>query len=246
MHPTLQRLVDANDELERAQRALEAAQEHRRQCARDLAQIEDVEERCSAAVFAYQRLGKGLSAPLAEAVTGLPGKQGVSRLLVLAGRIQYQPRGERPAYRHAVAEPEPPTEWREVEDFERDVVRTHIAHGEEYWIDEGLGWQRLTTPLSPAQAAEYLVDPTSAIAKSLGLTREEFVEYLSSYGTVRCEGRNKDGSPCKSSVAGPTGQLDAKIWKLANDQGGYCRRHGGDPEYDPRRLRAPHAHSASR
>jgi hypothetical protein len=246
MHPALQRLVDANDDLEHAERALEVAQEQRRHCARDLAQIEDHEERCSAAVFAYHRFGKGLSAPLAEAVTGLPGKQGVSRLLVLAGRIQSELRGERPAYRGVVSEPEPVTEWRALEDFERDVVRTHIAHGEEYWIDEGLGWQSLRTPLSPAQAAEYLGDPTAAIAKSLGFTRDEFVEYLSSYGTVRCEGRNKDGTPCKSSVAGCTGQLDADVWKLANERGGYCRRHGGDPEYDPRSLRATHAHTANR
>lgn len=244
MHPALKRLVDANEDLERAERALEAAQEHRRQCARDLAQIDNLEERRQAAVSAYLNFGKGLSLALAEAVTGLPGRQGQSAFLVLAGRKEYQPRGRLPT---AVTEvSEPVTEWRAPDEFEREVVRAHIAHGQKYWIDEGLGWQRLRTPLSPTQAADYLVDPTAAIAKSLGLTRDEFVEYLSSYGTVRCEGRNKDGTPCKSSVAGCTGQLDAEVWKLAIEQGGYCRRHRGDPDYNPRRLRATHAHSASR
>lgn len=244
MHPALQRLVDAHEDLQRAERALEAAQERRRQAARDLAQIEDREERVQAALHAYGRFGKGLSLALAEAVTGLPGRHGQSAFLVLAGRMQYQPKGRQvPCNVH---EPEPVTGWREPDEFEREIVRAHIAHGQEYWIDEGLGWQRLRTPLTPAQAAEYLVDPTGAVAKSLGLTREGFVEYLSTYGGVRCEGHNKDGIRCKSGVAGQTGQLEAEVWKLAVERGGYCRRHGGDPDYDPRRLRAAHAHSADR
>jgi hypothetical protein len=244
MHPALLRLVDANEELQRAERALEAAQELRRRAACELAQIEDREERIQAALHAYREFGKGLSLALAEAVTGLPGRHGQSAFLVLAGRMQYQPKGRQAP--QSATEREPVTGWREPDEFEREVVRAHIAHGQDYWIDEGLGWQRLRTPLTPAQAADYLVDPTAGVAKSLGLTREAFVEYLSTCGGLRCEGHNKDGTRCKSRVAGRTGQLDADVWKLAIERGGYCRLHGGDPEYDPRGLREAHAHSARR
>ncbi|MDP1618455.1 hypothetical protein [Phenylobacterium sp.] len=242
MHPALKRLVDANEELQRAERALDAAQERRRQAARELAQIEDREERTQAALHAYSEFGKGLSLALAEAVTGLPGRHGQSAFLVLAGRMKYQPKGRQ--IPNILSEREPVTGWRKPDEFESEVVRTHIAHGQDYWIDEGLGWQRLMTPLTPAQAADYLIDPTAAVAESLSLTREAFIEYLSTGGSVRCQGHNKDGTRCKSRVAGRTGQLKADVWKIAVERGGYCRRHGGDPEYDPRRLRAPHAHSA--
>ncbi|WP_293679272.1 hypothetical protein [uncultured Phenylobacterium sp.] len=244
MHPALQRLVDANDDLERAERALEAAQEQRRQCARDLAQIEDQSERVSAAVFAYHRFGKGLSLALAEAVTGLPGKKGQSAFLVLAGRMQYQPRGHGAG---GGGEPsEPMTEWPAPDECEREIIRAHIAHGRDYWIDRGLGWGCLRTSLRPPEAAAYLKDATGALAGHFGLSREAFVEWLSSCGSVGCEGRNKDATRCKSSVAGRTVQLDVEDWKVAVERGGYCRRHGGDPDYDPRAVRRAHAHSASR
>lgn len=226
MHPALERLINANAALTQAKEALEAAQEHRRQCALGLAGIEDEGERWQAALLAYQEFGNGLSLALAEATTGLPGKRGQSIFLERAGRRQNQPKG----YGAGSAEPsEPMTEWPALDALEQELVRSHIAHRTPYWFSQGLGWQRLSVSLEPEHAAIYLEDPTAGLAAGLGVTREEFVDYLSSEGSVSCEGKTLKGTPCRASVAGPSTQLSVESWKAAKARGGYCRRHGGEP-----------------
>ena len=93
MHQALKRLVDSNSAFEAAQRALAEAKEHRRLCALGLAEIEDEERRWDAALYAFREFGKGLSIPLAEAATGIPGRRSQSAFLVRAGRMTYQPKG---------------------------------------------------------------------------------------------------------------------------------------------------------
>lgn len=225
MHASLKRLIEADAEFKLAQAAMETAQEHRRQCALGLADIGDDGERWQAALSAYREFGKGLSLALAEAATGLPGRRAQSKFLERAGRRENQPKGHGAG---SVAQSEPMTEWPAPDALEREVIRSHIAHRRTYGVDRGLGWGRLTVPLDPANAAVYLEDPTAGLAKGVGLTRDELVEYLSSEGAVRCEGRTLEGAPCRAGVAGLSSQLNLEAWKAAKARGGYCTRHGGE------------------
>lgn len=228
MHPALQRLVEAHASYEQAQRALIEAEEHRRDCALRLTDIDDPDDRLGAALYAYRKFGKGLSLPLAQAVTGLPGKKGQSRFLVLAGRRQDQPKGRaRPDVETIIFEPEPVTEWPALTALEREVVALHVKHRRPYVIECGLGWTVFSAILEPAEAEGLLDDPTSALASHFGLSRAEFVEWLSGNGHVPCEGRYENGRPCTSRVAGVRGQLEIDAWIAARQKGGYCKRHGG-------------------
>jgi hypothetical protein len=228
MHSQLQKLVDANTRLEDAERALADAQEHRRQCARDLARIEDEAERTAAGVYAYQTFGKGLSIALAEAVTGLPGKRGQSDFLVLCKRKTYQPKGRQQSAGDVTYVHEPMAEWPKLDALEREVISTHIKHGKPYWLEKGLGWTNVSVSLSPDEARAFLQDPTAALAACHDLTREDFVAWLSSYGTVGCDGFYDNGKRCNSRVAGVRSQLRLDQWKAAWKAGGYCKRHGGN------------------
>jgi hypothetical protein len=224
MHPALKRLIEANAELTKAQQALESAQDQRRACALQLSEIEDEAERWQAALFAYAKFGKGLSLQLAEAATGLPGRRAQSTFLVRAGRKEHQPKGNGGG---SVQPAEPMTEWPAPDALERELIRSHIAHGQAYWIDRGLGWGNVRIALEPEEAEEYLVDPTGAMARQAGLSREDFVEWLSSEGSIRCEGVTLSGARCKAGVVGVSSQLPVKAWKEAKARGGYCGRHGG-------------------
>jgi hypothetical protein len=228
MHPALQRLVEAHDACEGAKRAVVEAEERRRACALDLCEIEDEDERLRAAVWAYKAFGKGLSLVLAEAVTGLPGKKGQSRFLVLAGRKQYQPKGHG-AHDGAVIDErsEPMTAWPAPTPVEREVIAAHMRHGQPYTVSRGLGWTHLSASLAPAAASHFLEDPTAALAEHFGIDRPAFVEWLSGCGEVTCEGRFANGKPCTSRVAALVGQLPLRDWIAARKKGGYCARHGG-------------------
>lgn len=225
MHPALQRLVEANVALEAAELALAEAQEHRRQCGLRLAEIEDPNDRLQAALYAYDAFGKGLSLVLAEVVTGLPGKRGQSKFLVLAGRLQHQPKGHR-AGRVTVAS-DAMTEWPAPTALEREVIESHIRHGKRYNLEYGLGWTNLSTSLTPSEATAFLRDPTAALAEHFDLSREAFVEWLSGWGHVGCEANYNNGKPCAARVASVPGMLQVEKWKIAKAKGGYCARHGG-------------------
>lgn len=225
MHPALNKLVEANAQLEAAQTALSEAQEHRRQRALALSEIADEDERWQAALYAYREFGAGLSLALAEAATGLPGRRAQSVFLVRAGRRQNQPKG----YGGGWSAPhEPLVEWPAPDELERAVIQTHIDHGKPYHLEQGLGWGKVSMTLEPAEARAFLREPTAALAEILKISREDFVEYLSSEGSVRCEGHTKKGDRCRTSVAGLSTQLGLKAWIDAKGRGGYCRRHGGD------------------
>lgn len=225
MHPALKRLVDTNTALDDARRAVRVAEAERREAALSLAEISDEDQRWGAAVFAYRQFGKGLSLALAEAATGLPGKKSQSAFLVRAGTKAYQPKGQ--GSRGVVHVHEPMGEWLAPDALEREVIAAHIAHGKPYWVDESLGWGNVRVDLQPDEAANYLDDPNGAMAVRAGLTREEFIEWLSSEGSVRCSAVTARGAPCKSGIKGVGGQLPIKAWKAARDRGGYCGAHGG-------------------
>jgi len=224
MHPALKRLIEAEAQLTQAQQALDVAQAHRRACALRLSEIENEDERWEAALFAYREFGKGLSLHLAEAATGLPGRRAQSAFLVRAGRKEHQPKGHGGGGGDFA---EPMTEWPAPTPLEQELIRSHIAHGQTFWIDKGLGWGNVRVGLEPAEAQAYLKDPTAAMAQKAGLSREDFAEWLSTEGFVRCEGVTQSGSRCRSGVAGVSSQLPVKVWKEAKARGGYCSRHGG-------------------
>ena len=194
MHPALKRLLEADAQMIEAQEALAAAQEKRRACALQLSQIEDEEERWQAALYAFRECGKGLSLQLAEAATGLPGRRAQSTFLVRAGRKEHQPKGHGGG---AVAAARALTEWPALDGLERDLIRSHIEHGQPYSIDYGLGWGNVRVSLEPAEAEAFLRDPTDAMARKAGLSREGFVEWLSTEGSVRCEGVTQSGHRCR-------------------------------------------------
>jgi hypothetical protein len=226
VHLVLKRLVDANTAVEEAKAALMAAEDHRRQCALDMAKIEDDEERRTGAVWAYLKFGKGLSLALAEAVTGLPGRSGQSAFLVMAGRKEYQPKGSWLDQGAVVAE-DPAPLWPDPDALERDVIRTHIAHKTPYLINEGLGWTKLMLQLDPSDAELFLNDPTAGVAQAAGVTRDELIEWLSTSGAVRCDALTKAGHRCHNGVAGVGHRGDLWDWKTTKDKGGYCSSHGG-------------------
>lgn len=225
MHPALQRLVDANDNLERAQHALDVAAQHRRACALQLNEIENPAERLDAAAWAYGVFGKGLSLVLGEAVTGLPGKRGQSQFLVMVGRKTYQPKGH--GTDAVLTYDDPITEYPAPDALERKVIAAHIAHGRPYAIDGYLGRLKISAQLAPSEACIFLDDATAALAAHNGVSREIFVAWLSSSGRVNCEARFANGNPCTSRVAGLTDGMRLEAWTAAKAKGGYCRRHGG-------------------
>ncbi|MGC1301468.1 MAG: hypothetical protein WA840_03745 [Caulobacteraceae bacterium] len=225
MHLALKRLIEANAAHEEAKRALADAHSARLQAALGLAEIVDEDERWQAALIAYREFGEGLSLQLAEAATGRPGKNAVSGFLVRAGRMTYQPKGSWPA--GTVVESSEMTEWPAPDALEREIITSHIAHGEPYVVDAALGWGNLRVDLRPDQAKAYLADPTGALAARVNLTREQFVEWLSSAGSVGCEARTKKGEPCKLGVKGSRSQMGIRSWKAAKERGGYCSYHGG-------------------
>lgn len=228
MHVALARLLDADADVERARRALEAAQDRRRECAVALSEIEDPDERLEAAIFANETL-KGLSVALAQAVTGLPGKRGQSKFLQLAGRIP--PSAPKPKRRRKSSSPnsEPPIselrqEWPAPSALERDVILSHIQHGRAYPIGTGIGWTSIHITLSPAEAAAYLEDPSAVMARKFGVSRDEFCEWFATDGSLACEGALVNGGSCRVLIGS---QLPIEIWKKAKVEGGYCRRHAG-------------------
>lgn len=224
MHPALKRLIEADAQMVKAQKALEAAQDERRSCALQLSEIEDEDERWQAALFAFRECGKGLSLQLAEAATGLPGRRAQSTFLVRAGRKEYQPKGHGSG---PIAAARALTEWPAPDSLERELIRSHIEHRRPFRIDRGLGWGNVRVTLDPEEAEAFLRDPTDAMARKAGLSRKEFVEWLSTEGSVRCEGVTQAGHRCRAGVAGVSSQLAVKVWKEAKDKGGYCKRHGG-------------------
>lgn len=226
MHPRLEALIAANSQFEAAKRAVVAAEDLRRQCATDLVHIEDQAERTAAAIEAYHAFGKGLSLALAEAVTGLPGRRGQSEFLVLANRKTYQPKGCEPRDR-VVHVSEPMTEWPAPDALQREVMSAHIKRGKPYWLERVLGWTIMRVSLEPNEARAFLKDPTAALAAHHDMTREAFVDWLSSGGRVLCEDTYKNGNPCAAQVAGTTGFMSIERWKAAKAAGGYCKQHGG-------------------
>lgn len=222
MHAALKRLVDANSAVEDAQRALDAALAHRKESALGLAEIVDDDARWQAALLAFREFGAGLSLQLAEAATGQPGRKSQSHFLVRAGRRSVHPKRHEPA-----GERTPLTEWPAPDTLERTLIAGHIEHGEAYVVERQLGWGNVRVPLKPAEARAYLEDPTAAMAAKVGLAREDLVEWLTTEGSVFCDGVTAKGEPCKSMVLGLNSQLGIGPWRAAKARGGYCRRHGG-------------------
>lgn len=92
------------------------------------------------------------------------------------------------------------------------------------WIAEVVvvgGVERLQ--LSDEEAATFNADPDAFAAKHVGLSGEDYAEWIELEGCPRCGGRTKSGAPCRMQVAGMS---DAAVWK-AKHRKLYCANHGG-------------------
>ena len=72
---------------------------------------------------------------------------------------------------------------------------------------------------------DFLNDPEGWFARSQGVTREDYHNWIDSDGLPRCGATLKDGHRCKNPVSGgiQRGLLD---WLQAD--AGFCYLHGGD------------------
>lgn len=83
-----------------------------------------------------------------------------------------------------------------------------------------------TIVANPEQALRLLQDRQAVYGELMGLTRTEYVEWLSSEGSVYCSATTQKGNRCRNAIAGAT-LLEPAAWKAVCESGGYCAVHGG-------------------
>lgn len=99
-----------------------------------------------------------------------------------------------------------------------DAGISFIAHTQAPWGGE-------TVSLEPKDVEAFVADPDSFAAASYNVSKEVYLDWVESGGTVRCSAMNSSGSRCKSKVAGSGNQLEMEKWLAL--QGGYCSKHPG-------------------
>jgi len=110
--------------------------------------------------------------------------------------------------------------------FERDVLTLHAERGQPKSI-EALGlWGMQKVELRPEHIRLYLQDPDLGVAAALDATREDYLEWLEGWGSVRCSGATTTGERCRNTAKGMTG-LELGTWLKARAAGGCCTVHGG-------------------
>jgi len=82
--------------------------------------------------------------------------------------------------------------------------------------------------LQPEDVLAYIEDPDSVSAKYLGLTGEQYAQYLSDEGMIICAARTKSGRRCKNIVEGPIG-IHPHKW--LSRQGEVCTLHSHGKEF---------------
>lgn len=81
--------------------------------------------------------------------------------------------------------------------------------------------------ISPTQAAKLISQEKQAVyGELLGLSRDEYVEWYHSQGSVYCSGHTKSGTRCRNTIIGAT-SLQPPAWLKQREEGGYCSTHGG-------------------
>lgn len=82
--------------------------------------------------------------------------------------------------------------------------------------------------MTPEEALEFSHDPQAVAARSMGVTKEVYAEWLASGGDVQCAGTTKAGARCLNSIAGGTIN-DPKEWAREIRVATRCVTHGGPP-----------------
>lgn len=78
--------------------------------------------------------------------------------------------------------------------------------------------------LDLSDVAKFVEDQDGFAARYYKLTRDEYVEWIATEGTVQCSAKTKSGSRCKNIVSGGVHD-DPQEWKAHRTE--YCAVHGG-------------------
>lgn len=110
--------------------------------------------------------------------------------------------------------------------FDREVLSLHAERGQPKTIDALCLWGVRKLELHSEHIHLYLQYPDLGIAAVLKTNREDYLEWLESWGSVRCGGTTTAGDRCRNTAKGLTG-LELGEWLEARERGGYCAVHGG-------------------
>lgn len=86
-------------------------------------------------------------------------------------------------------------------------------------------WGGSTVVLEPSDVGAFLRDRDQWVADSLGVSKQQYLDWIESGGTPRCGATTKEGHRCKNYVSGGI-QRDIDDWVRL--EGGYCAVHGGE------------------
>lgn len=78
--------------------------------------------------------------------------------------------------------------------------------------------------IAPADIVLYLRDPDGFAAEHFGLTKLEYIEWVTLDGAALCAARKRGGDLCRNVVS--SAQLDPVEWKKRHRRG-CCHAHGG-------------------
>lgn len=260
-YPLLDGIEQAIHEWMTVTAELERAKKRIKDLSLKLREIEDVGERAHLAHYIYWNHPEVSGQLLSEAVTGLPGKKGVSAFLRMlppkdtnitceagkhflqvksreeqahvlrwsggrSGRIRCCNACDEERRLSAVTVERPISNAKPSGDFRRKIELciggrgamtvnvTHIYGG----VDVTMG---------PALLELYLDDPDAAAAKALHVSKEQYLEWLSSWGSIRCDGMTVKGLPCKQMATGQSG-LELNVWVERRSVAWHCHLHGGE------------------
>ncbi len=110
--------------------------------------------------------------------------------------------------------------------FDREVLTLHAERGQPKTIDTLCLWGMQKVELRPEHIRLYLQDPDLGVAAALNASREDYLEWLEGWGSVRCGGTTTAGDRCRNTAKALTG-LELGEWLEARAKGGYCAVHGG-------------------
>jgi hypothetical protein len=79
--------------------------------------------------------------------------------------------------------------------------------------------------LEPEDVPAFITDKLQFAATRYGVTKEQYIDWLETFGAARCGARTARGTRCKNVVSGNM-QLPIREW-LRRD-GGFCAVHGGE------------------
>lgn len=253
-HPIVDDIEGAVADFMIAEQRVADAKERLRRAALALKEVEDEVQRLRIATFLYWALPDVSTHMLAQAVTGQPGKRGVYALLrqlppkvtdvVCArcgGAVRVRTREElkRLGSVKSVGSCEhcaPPRPAMDAIEFSitnsrpsarfRTKIEQRIAERGAMLINVKYCFGGKDIAMGPALLELYLQDPDAAAARALGVSKEDYVGYLTSWCSVQCSGTTKHGTRC-SNTAVDLKHLELEDWIEAERVGGYCKVHGG-------------------